>query len=191
MHRKEMIMPREQNPTPMSFAGVEMAEEQPMTLQRVAAAAPAADDDWPNRGGLPHDKAGRAEEQVKNLSEIPVTRRELFVLARRDTPRRTPVFRASGGEKAVAVFTDRDHAVFYLQVAGWGDFEPVGLSPLDLGDWLKQARDDGVTLVVVDPNRRAQLNGEPQPALSLEGRTDFSGDALYGALRAVREQPTL
>src|SRR5437868_6963107 len=80
-------------------------------------------------------------------------RRAVTILTRvGDDELKTPVFAAGegGGKQAVAVFTSREKAILYLQVAGWKDYEVRDITPIELSDWLKQARAEGVDLAVVD-----------------------------------------
>lgn len=115
--------------------------------------------------------------------------RALYVLARQGADQlETPVFRAgeTGDEESVAVFTDRNKALLYLQTAGWDrSHEPADLSPSDLGRWLQEARAEGIDLVAVDLDRQAHLRGETQHVLFLKEQVDQSGDALYRELRAL------
>jgi len=99
----------------------------------------------------------------------------------------TPVFNdgGTGGRDAVAVFSAREPALLYLQVARWDEYEVADLSPPDLADLLKAAQGQGVTHALVNPNRREQERGVGQPMLHLERTADQSGESLYDEVVAV------
>jgi len=165
-----------------------------MTLRKVTAPARDVNDTEALRGsrrasGVAED---RADDVLKGSPGTPFTHREIFIIARRNgTPNDTVIFTGDSGDQAVAVFTDREHAILYLQSAEWNQtHHPVSLSPIDLGDWLRERNRQGVTAVAVDPNHQHQIQGEPQTALSLEGRTEFLGDVLYHELRDLGGLPT-
>jgi hypothetical protein len=146
--------------------------DRPLVVRKMTVPRPDAGDGWPMEGG--RKTGGEADDETRPLRSAspgePVTHREVWVLARRG---------------------DRDHAVFYLQSARLGDYEPAGLSPPDLGNWLREAPAEGVLLLAVDPNHLAQQRGEPQPALTLEGLGPDDADALYREIRAVEQQPAV
>jgi hypothetical protein len=82
----------------------------------------------------------------------------------------SPVFHAgdAGDEEAVAAFTTREAAQRYIDRAGWGAANEVGvLTPTDFLRWLLVAADQGVDWLVVDPDRDRHLAGEPQPVLGI------------------------
>jgi len=84
----------------------------------------------------------------------------------------TPVFQAGDGdgEEAVAVFTSADSARRYIDRAGWGAADEVGvLRPADQREWFETARDDSVRWVVIDPDRDQHLAGDPQSVAAIEG----------------------
>lgn len=96
----------------------------------------------------------------------------LFVItARASDVLNTPVFHAGDGdEEAVAVFTTADAARRYIDRAGWGESDDVGvLRPADQPEWFQTARDDGIRWVAVDPDRDRHLAGDPQPVAEIEG----------------------
>jgi len=93
----------------------------------------------------------------------------------------TPVFQAGDGdgEEAVAVFTTADAAHQYIDRAGWGQADEVGvLRPADQQEWFQSAFDDGVRWVVIDPDRDRHLAGDPQAVVAIEGELA----ALAGSL---------
>jgi len=84
----------------------------------------------------------------------------------------TPIFHAgeTGEEETVALFTNRERAQQYLDRAGWGAAEEVGvLRPGDQQEWFETAREDGVRWVVIDPDHDRHLAGDPQPVEAIEG----------------------
>jgi hypothetical protein len=182
-------MPKDEQANPGGSA------DRPLLVRKVKVARPHPSDAWPIEGGRQLDAA--ADDQVRPLRTAspgePMTHREVYVLARGGDRRRLLVLPAGAGgqEKALAVFTDRDHAVFYQQSARLSDYEPVGLSPLDLRNWLREAPAEGVTLLAVDPNHLAQQRGEPQPALALEGLDADAAETLYREIQAVEQQPAV
>jgi ribosome-associated translation inhibitor RaiA len=94
-----------------------------------------------------------------------------YVIARRGSDELdSPVFHAgdAGDEEAVAVFTTREATQRYIDRAGWGETNEVGmLTPPDLVRWLLVAADQGVHWLVVDPDRDRHLAGEPQTVLGI------------------------
>lgn len=82
----------------------------------------------------------------------------------------SPVFHAgdAGNEEAVAVFTTRQAAQRYIDRAGWGETNKVGvLVPPDFLRWLLVASGQGVEWLVVNPDRDRHLAGEPQIVLGI------------------------
>ena len=129
--------------------------------------------------GASADRLAAAESDVADAEGL---RAVYTIKARGAETLDTPVFRAgeSGGEEAVPLFTDRAKAIAYLQAAGWlRSHEPAELAPQTLAAWLTEARDGGVGLVVVNPNREAHLRGVPQYVLRLRGRPELNGEALF------------
>ncbi len=184
-------MPREDHRNP-DHPNPSAGSEPPLIVRKLTAARPATNDATPMEGSgkTTGDAAGRLQEGTSGSPGVPLTHRELYVLTRRDGGELLVLPAGEGGrEKALPVFTDREHAILYRQASALRDYEPTSLSPVDMGAWLKRARGEGVTLLAVDPNRLAQERGQPQPALSLEGWENGPADALYRELRAIREQP--
>jgi hypothetical protein len=83
----------------------------------------------------------------------------------------TPVFHAGeGDEEAVAVFTTADAARRYIDQAGWGKADEVGvLRPADQREWFESAHSDGIRWVMIDPDHDRHNAGEPQPVAAIEG----------------------
>jgi len=94
-----------------------------------------------------------------------------YVIARKGSDELdSPVFHAgdAGDEEAVALFTTREATQQYIDRAGWGKTNEVGmLTPTDLVRWLLVAADQGVHWLVVDPDRDRHLAGEPQTVLGI------------------------
>lgn len=140
-------------------------------------------------------KGGRTAESTSadRLEATATTgERAVYVLAETgDDQLTTPVFYAdeSGMGEAVAVFTDKPHAVRYLQTADWSDkYDPATLSPSDLANWLKEVREDGITYVTVNPDRHSHLRGESQPVLMIGELVDHTPEALYREVAAIAER---
>jgi hypothetical protein len=95
----------------------------------------------------------------------------VYVIARKGSDELdAPVFHAgdAGDEEAVAVFTTREATQRYIDRAGWGGTDEVGvLTPQDLLRWLLVAADQGVHWLVVNPDRDRHLAGEPQTVLGI------------------------
>ena len=113
--------------------------------------------------------------------------REIHLLARKE-PRliETPVFPASPkqrGDEAVVAFTSRELGTLYLQVAHWDEYETRDVAAIELGDVVRQIRDQGVGYIMVNPNRHDQALGvKSQSLFPLEGLRDLSGENLFGEL---------
>ncbi len=100
----------------------------------------------------------------------------------------TPVFHAgeTGEEETVALFTSRERAQQYLDLAGWERTDEVGeLSPDELLEWLTDAEREGVRYVTVNPDRDSHLAGDPQPVLSLDSMGEESADSLIQAVADI------
>lgn len=116
--------------------------------------------------------------------------RVIFVLARRDADGiETPVWAdgGSGNQEAIAVFTAREMAVLYLQVAHWDDYRLADLAPRKLADCLLSARKEGINHAMVNPNRRDQVRGIEQPLLHLERIADRTGENFYDEIMTLGE----
>lgn len=153
------------------------------------------------QGAAPPIKEGLAAGEVASshrtpgqsrsyLGDVETTgRRAVYVLARTATgEQETPVFPAGPGAEgeAVAVFTSRELAVLYLQVARTDAYRLEDLAPPQLGAWLENLRGHGVRFVLVDPNRHDQARGvEAQPRLDLQTVRDFSGENAFREVGAL------
>lgn len=94
-----------------------------------------------------------------------------------------------GNEDALALFTDRNLAVLYLQVARLEEpHEVAALSPPELGEWLVEAKAQGINLVAINPARRPQLHRKPQPVLVLSDQPDFDGEHLYREVVSLADE---
>lgn len=134
---------------------------------------------------------GRLEDSLPVAKENLPMEQVVYVIAIKDSdPLESPVFEAGENDQkeALAVFTDRDLAILYLQVARWeGNYSFAKLSPIDLEDWLAQARDEGIPFVMVNPNRNDQMSGQPQRVLILENQVDRTGQALYNEILRISQ----
>jgi len=144
------------------------------------------------QGGAAHGQVGRGQRQnflVQNQSpgtfeDSPASetgQRAVHVLVRRGQEvSTTPLFSIAEGGEGVAVFSHREKAQLYLQIAGWDEtFEPATLSPPDLEKWLDEAKAEGVRFLIVNPDRNTQMKDVPQPALMLDGESKRSGEQAY------------
>ena len=94
-----------------------------------------------------------------------------YILVRRDSEFvDSPVFHAGEGDtqEAIVVFSCSKKANAYLRTAGWElDHEVGQLLPLQLLRWLFVAKENGVDMIVIDPDRKRQLEGQSQASISL------------------------
>lgn len=126
--------------------------------------------------------AAREEEAMTGRSDAPGMR-SLWVIAKKGGDvLETPVISAdnSGQSEGVAIFPSREKASLYIQVARWhGEYEARDVSPTVLSQWLSRAKNDGITSLVIDPNRHAQVHEhKPQQVLSLPDLGDLSGENI-------------
>jgi hypothetical protein len=131
--------------------------------------------------------AGTSADRLMDAEEVAAVRppgpQEVYVLGRTAGEQlKTPRWRTgdSGQQAVVAVFTGRDRAIHFLQVADWlKRYEPASLSPNELVAWLRDASAKKIDFVAVDPDRLAQQRDEAQPAMSLAKLADRSEEELY------------
>jgi len=98
----------------------------------------------------------------------------------------TPAFPVGAQGDAVAVFTSREQAVLYLQVARWDQYRIEDLTPTQLARWLENTATQGIRCVLVDPNYREQARGvEPQALLDLQALRDFTGENVFREVQAL------
>jgi hypothetical protein len=105
--------------------------------------------------------------------------RALYVIVPKgqDAPE-IPIFDA-GDRRAVAVFTDRNLALAFLQTARWEDeYEPRDLASLALEMVLDEARRQRVELILVNPRYQESRTGERQKAIDLARFHRRSGGEL-------------
>lgn len=93
----------------------------------------------------------------------------------------TPVFRAgpSGGEEAVAVFTDSRRAERYIEQAGWSSGHEVGqLTDVQLLRWAVRIHEDGVQYLAVNPDRERQLANDQLEIIVIEEQLASFAESL-------------
>lgn len=109
--------------------------------------------------------------------------RGIFVLTRRDqNVIDTPVFHAGEADQKEALFVFSSESAIrqYISATDWQDsFEPANLTPTDLGLFLREAKRNNISSVIVNPVRRQHMQGEPQKCLDLFATPDLSGENLY------------
>lgn len=153
--------------------GEEAAVRRPMRLLKVTDPLARVGRGRPLKGGRGPDAAAGARAEAADRTGVAAgPTGTLFVItAHASDVLTTPVFHAGDGdEEAVAVFTTADAAGRYIDRAGWGEADEVGvLRPADLPEWLQSARADGVRWVAIDPDRDRHLADEPQPVAAIEG----------------------
>jgi len=153
---EEAVMRPQMRVLKVSEPGKRVGRGRPLSGGRGADAAAGARADSADRVGVAAGPSG-----------------SLFVItAHASDVLNTPVFHAGDGdgEEAVAVFTTADSARRYIDRAGWGAADEVGvLRPADQREWFETARDDGIRWVIIDPDRDRHLAGDPQPVEAIEG----------------------
>ncbi len=129
----------------------------------------------------------RLQEGLRGPSADGPGRRAVYVLARAGEENvQSPILPAGpSGEDAVAVFGSREKAVLFLQVARWDGYEVLEIAPPGLEDWIADVRSEGIEYVVVDVNRHDEMQGKPQPTLSLKDLPDQSGENLFNTFRGL------
>jgi hypothetical protein len=148
---------------------------------------PPAGGALPVKGGMKghrdrFDEAG--QEPTPKAGE-----REVYVLARADGAEvEMPVFPAGPNEAGAAavVFTNRELATLYLQVARTDRYETRSVTPRQLTRWVMELEGHDVRFLLVDPNRSDQRRGaEPKARLALSGLRDRSGENLYQEIHSL------
>jgi len=127
--------------------------------------------------------AGRDAERFTGEPDMP-GQHVLFLLTRKDSGE-MPVVKVSmaDGEDvdALMIFTRRESAVLYVQVARTDDYNVASFAPDEVRRMLKAMSKQGIDALLADPNRRHQEDGLPAGAvvdLSTIGN-DPSGENLY------------
>jgi hypothetical protein len=125
--------------------------------------------------------AGRDSERFTGRPDMP-GRHVLFLLVRKDN-RELPVVEAVDGNErteAVMIFTRREAAFLYLQVARSDEYSIESLAPHQASQLVKALRNQGIDALVVDPNRRREDGRSAAATLRLaELNYDSSGENLY------------
>jgi hypothetical protein len=172
----------------LGVPGEEAALPKSMRVLRVNDLGGTIPHTQPTKGGMHADStaAGLYEDALAGGADAPGGKRGLYVLALRGPAElEVPIFEAGQGadRESVAVFTDRNAALAFLQTARWEDSHTFAdLPPSALALFFQQARREGIDRVLVNPNRLAQLRGELQSALDLDAQADLSGGTLYREL---------
>jgi hypothetical protein len=96
--------------------------------------------------------------------------RDLFVITEKQSSNlATPVFSVGENEEAVAIFMTRRGAEKYIAAADWSDTDVAAeLSPRAIVKWLLTARENGPTVVVINPNREEHEAGQPLQAIRID-----------------------
>ena len=115
-----------------------------------------------------------------------------FVIAHQDSDfLDSPIFHAGSEQQqeAIAVFTDRESAQEYINTAGWSENYSVGeLKPIQILKWFECAHEDGVDLVVVNPDRDWHLFGDRQDVIPLDEPRDAFAQLLQTELISKAEE---
>jgi hypothetical protein len=137
----------------------------------------------PLKGGMKADSTGVGREEETNRIGTSIPGSHVVYVLARDSEKgdETPVFPLQNATSdAVMVFTRRESAVLYLQVAGWEDYKLRELSSLELGQWALSLQGDHVGFMLIDANRHDQTEGkEPLRAIALGEMRNLSGENLY------------
>jgi len=83
----------------------------------------------------------------------------------------TPIFHAGPEQQqeAIAVFTNREVAQEYIDTAAWSEHYGVGeLKPIQILNWFECAHEDGVDMVVINPDRNWHPFGDRQEVILLD-----------------------
>jgi hypothetical protein len=150
----------------------------------------------PVKGGMKSTgtAAGRQDEANTGASEM-VGDRSVYVLTRdAGQGEETPIVRAApdGTDEAALVFSGRELAVLYLQVAAWTDYRVRELSALQLGAWAASLHRERIRYLMVDANRHHQEHGrDPGALIDLTRLADRTGENLYKEIHfaPVSSQP--
>jgi len=157
---------------------------------------PAAGSSEPsNRNAAPPVKAGMKTgnqdtalfgEAGTDPGEHSTGARSVFALARRNgNAGEVPVFHGSDGD-AVLVFSTREAAQLYRQIAEWDGYVLRELSALELSDWSQALLANETPLLLIDVNRHHhQADGDfPHRAVDLRTVQDLSGENLFQEIMA-------
>jgi hypothetical protein len=157
------------------------------SLRETPRGAPAG---TPIKGGMKTDgtAAQRLDDALTGRPHM-AGARALFMLTRKEsTGLDTPVFSGDAsepGSEAILVFTSREQATLYLQVARWDNYQVRDFNPSDFSLLVRQARQDGL-LLLVDPNRQQQMTtAHGQAYFDPKDRGDLDGEALYAEMLAL------
>jgi hypothetical protein len=128
------------------------------------------------------DASGRDSERFTGMPDMP-GQHVLFLLVRKED-RTTPVLEIDQNGRtssALPVFTRRESAVLYLQVARSDDYFVESMTPHQVSQLLKAFHRQGIEAVVADPNRRHQEDGRRAgPVIPLKDLGyDSSGENIY------------
>jgi len=165
-----------------------------LTIRRHLAMSFGNPSDQALRGNTPLKGGGKAERtamgrMTDEKAFVTEGAQPVFFLSQRGAdPRQIPIVAAgeTGEQDALLVFSHREKAKLYLQVADLEEeYEPVEVSPMVLGPWLRQCEKEGVHVAGVNLNRQKQSHGEPQPALMLSDVVDRADENLYVEIQAL------
>jgi len=127
--------------------------------------------------------ASRAAEGQTGSPDMP-GRHVVFLIARTDGgdyPIVRIVDQDENGGEAFMLFTTREAAILYLQVARSNEHSVVSVSPQEAAHLIQALRGEHVDWMVIDPNRRHQEDGLPAgPVISIKTFDyDPTGENLY------------
>jgi hypothetical protein len=114
---------------------------------------------------------GRLAEPEPEAARKGGSRSAFYVIAAKDVDDlETPIFALDtiDGDQAVALFTDEDDALRYINAAGWDKtHEPRPIGPERLTDWLNEARSAGIMYLAINLDPTQTKTDAPQPVLAL------------------------
>jgi len=125
-----------------------------------------------------HDRLQEAHGEIGD--------RALYLLAVKDQdPLVPPVFEVDEPDhRTIAIFSNRNLALLYLQVAGWMEiYEPFAVTPHMLSEWLREAHTKCVRELMIDPERDRQSEACRIP---IETALQQSGEELFRTFNEKR-----
>jgi len=144
---------------------------------------PNAHSTHPSKTGMSGNgsDSDRSKEPFLDNTETP-GQRTIYILVRKtEQADETPVFRVKEqNADAVLVFTYREAALLYLQVARWTSYGVRELSPIELSQWVPALESSEVAFLIVNANRRHhERSDDLQNAIDVRRIQDLTGENLY------------
>jgi len=160
-----------------------------IAIQLTSSIRPVVHSSMPVRGGMKASgsDSDRSEEFTFD-SESMRGSHNIFILTREgDQGEETPVFPLRNASvDGILVFTHREAAFLYLQIAEWTTYQLREVSPLELEQWVPALTRDHVAFLIVNANRHHQVLGDTaQRAINVQALQDLTGENLYQEILAA------